>query len=277
MDIVSWFPSLTTTSLLALALWLGRNLIATRLTASVEHEFNTKIESLRADLRRKETEIAALRGGAMSALASRQIALDKRRLEAVDQLWAAVTALGPAKGISVFMAVMKFEAAAKEAEINPKFRQIFEALGAGFDPSKIDFSQSAKARPFVSAMAWALFSAYQAIALQAVTKLHIVKSGIGADILDKQAATKLVKAALPHQAEYIDKYGDAGFHYLLEELENRLLEEMQNMLKGVEADKASLDQAAEILKRSNELSEATRQSEVPPNLALNRDAPTASL
>lgn len=272
MDMLSWLPSLTTTGLLAFALWLGRNLIATRLTASVEHEFNSKLESLRADLRAKETEIAALRGGAMSALESRQIALDKRRLEAVDQLWSAVTALGPAKGISSFMVIMKFEAAAEEAAKNPNFRKIFEALGAGLDPAKMDFSQSAKARPFVSPMAWALFSAYQAIAVQAIVKLQIVKSGVGADMLDKQAATKLVKAALPHQAEYVDKYGDTGFHYLLEELEGRLLDEMQNMLKGVEADKASLDQAAEILKRSNELSESTRQSEVPPSIARNRDA-----
>ena len=105
MDLISWLPSVTTTALLALALWLGRNLIATRLVKSVEHEFNTKLESLRAelrkneeelfkaDLRSKEAEIAALRGGAMTAMASRQVALDKRRLDAVDQLWSALTAL----------------------------------------------------------------------------------------------------------------------------------------------------------------------------------------
>lgn len=97
MDLISWLPSVTTTALLALALWLGRNLIATRLVKSVEHEFNTKLESLRAelrkneelfkaDLRSKEAEIAALRGGAMTAMASRQVALDKRQLDAVDQI-----------------------------------------------------------------------------------------------------------------------------------------------------------------------------------------------
>lgn len=92
-----WIPSLITTGLLAFALWLGRKLIVTRLAKSVEHEFNTKLEAVRAefrekdellkaDLRLKESEIAALRGGAMTAMASRQMAVDKRRLEAVDQL-----------------------------------------------------------------------------------------------------------------------------------------------------------------------------------------------
>ncbi len=97
----AWVPTIVTTGLLALALWLGRKLIATRLVKSVEHEFNARLEAVRAefrekeellkaDLRSKESEIADLRGGAMTAMASRQMALDKRRLEAVDQLWSAL-------------------------------------------------------------------------------------------------------------------------------------------------------------------------------------------
>ena len=109
MDLTVWFPSLTTTALFAAALWLGRKVISTRLTKSVEHEFNKKLESVRsqmrdseerlkAELRTKEAEIAALRSGALTALASRQMAMDNRRLEAIDQLWASVTALAPATG-----------------------------------------------------------------------------------------------------------------------------------------------------------------------------------
>lgn len=271
MDMISWLPSVTTTSLLAIALWLGRNLIATRLTKTVEHEFSTKLESLRAelrekeevlkaDLRSKEAEIAALRDSAITAMASRQVALDKRRLEAVDQLWSAVTALSPAKGISAFMAITKFEAVAKEAVRNEKVRQVFEAIGSGVDPNKIDLSQSVKARPFVSPMAWALFSAYQAIAMQAVFKLQIIKAGIDAkNLLDKDSVAKLVKAALPHQASYVDKYGEAGYHYLLEELEDSLLKEFQKMLAGAEADKAGIEQAAEIVKQSNEIMNSAKQ------------------
>ena len=86
MALVGWLPALTTTGLLAVALWLTRNLILTRLTNSVEHEFNAKLETLRtqlreseerlkADLRAKEAEITALRSGAMTAMASRQMPL----------------------------------------------------------------------------------------------------------------------------------------------------------------------------------------------------------
>ena len=125
MALTDWLPSLSTTAIFAFALWLARKLIATRLAKSVQHEFDTKLELIRtelrekeerlkADLRSKEAEIAALRDGAMTAMASRQMALDRRRLEAVDQLWSEIIALGPAKALSSYMAFVKFDVAAEK-------------------------------------------------------------------------------------------------------------------------------------------------------------------
>ena len=204
-----WFPALTTTSLLVIALWFGRKLIATRLTKSVQHEFDTKLESLRAklkeneelfkaELRTKEAEIASLRSGAMTAMASRQIALDKRRLEAVDQLWSAFTALLPAKGLTLMLAPFDFDKVVEESARDPKLREAFAMLENLNDPKKIDSINAIRERPFVSPMAWAIFSAYQSIVMQGVAKYALIKSGIGKNFLDKDAIAKLVKAALPH-------------------------------------------------------------------------------
>jgi hypothetical protein len=265
MSLLDWLPSITTSGLLAAALWLGRHLILTRLTNSVKYEFDQKIEALRAqlregeerlkaDLRAKEIEIAALRSGAMTALASRQIAVDKRRLEAVDQLWSAVTSLASARGISAKMSLVKYEEAAKLAEHNPQVRKFFEVIGTGFDLKNLNLEGASKARPFVSPMAWATYSAIQAITMHAVIRLHLLQGGLGTkDFINNDAINKLVKTVLPHQAGYIDKYGPAGYHYLLEELDVKIINELQAMLAGVEADKASIEQAAEIVKQSNEV------------------------
>jgi hypothetical protein len=97
MSVFDWIPALSTTSLFAAVLWLLRSVISTRLRASVQHEFNEKVETLKtdlrkseesfkADLRSKEAQIEALRSGALSGLTSRQAALDARRIQAVDQL-----------------------------------------------------------------------------------------------------------------------------------------------------------------------------------------------
>jgi hypothetical protein len=263
MAIYDWIPAITTTTLAGGALWLLRNLIVTRLTNSVEHEFNEKIERLRADLREaderlkaslreKEAEISVLRSGALNALSSRQIAIDKRRLEAIDQLWLAFQSLNGAQAISTSLSVIKFEEAAKRAENDPKLRQFFESIGAGFDQKSIDHASAAKARPYVSAMAWATYSAYMSICMNAVMRWHILRFGMGTnDFANNDAINKLITAALPGYTEYLEKVGPDGYHYILDALESKLLNEIENMLKGAEADQASIEQAAEIIRRSN--------------------------
>jgi hypothetical protein len=272
MQLIDWLPALSTTALLAVALWLSRKLIETRLTNAVRHEFDTKLETvradfrqkeelLRADLRSKEADIAALRSGAMTALATRQAALDKRRLEAVDELWAAVVELGPAKALSILVATFKFDAVAEEAKKNPKMRQLFEMIGQNIDPYKFIAVPADKARPFLSPIVWALFSAYRAIAMQGLVKVQIVKSGLDADLLAKDAIAELIKTALPHHQLYVDKVGDKGYHLLLEELERRILDAITDMLAGKEGDTATVQQAADIVRLSDEVMSTMQASQ----------------
>ncbi len=264
---MSWIPALSTTTLLALALWLSRNLISTRLTNSVRHEYDTKIESLKtelrqneesfkADLRAKESQIEALRSGALSGISNRQSAIFQRQLEAIEQLWNVVVLLGPAKAISGTMAVIKFETAVKEAAKNPKAREMF-AMVSDIDMKTLPTSQALKTRPFVSPLVWAYYSAYEAIVTHAVLLMHMLKNGIDmVEVIDSKHVTKLVKLALPHHVEYIEKYGPSAFHNLLEELESNLLAAFKLMFKGEELDKETVDKAANIIKQAEILMES---------------------
>lgn len=274
MSFLNWVPALSSTFFFGLALWLLRKVITTRLTRSVQHEFDQKLEKLRtelrnseesfkADLRLKEDQILTLRSGAMSALASRQAALDNRRLEAVDQIWSSVGSLALAKGASAYASVIKFKEASAEAAKNPKMRAMFDTIASPYDMKLFKVEDAHKARPFVSPMVWAIFSAYQSILMIAVAKLHILKlGGDNSGIFDFKHIDKLIKMALPHQSEYVEKYGDSVYHYLVEELEGRLLEELRKMLDGSDADKASIAQAAEILKESERLRESIAQAKI---------------
>lgn len=259
--------TLSTTVLLSLLAWFSRQIIVTRLRASVQHEFDEKLEMLRADLRRseesfkadlrsKEAQIETLRSGALSGLVSRQAALDKRRLEAVDQLWAGIEALGPLKLAAAVMAGVKFEKSLKLASEDPKVRDLFATFGGNVDPKAILKIDVHKSRPFVSEIAWALFSAYQAIVGHATAQLQMLKVGLDApEILDSDHVSKLAKVALPHYAAYIDKHGAAGYSNMLEPLEAELLKELQRMMRGEESDKASIKQAAEIMKEITSVNE----------------------
>jgi hypothetical protein len=256
MGLVDWIPAVSTTALFALALWLFRSLITTRLTKSVQHEFDGKLETLRADLKRKEDQITALRSGALSGLVSRQAVLDKRRLKAVDQLWAAVRSLAALKMAAGVMATFKFDAAAHAAAKNQNFRELLKAMAPLPDPQKIFKNESWSARPFVSPLAWALFAAYQAILALATLQLKILQAGLDMpEVVNPDKAVDLVKAALPHQAEYVAKYGPAAFPHLLDELETLLLIELRRVLEGAESDAASIARAASILKTAAGLME----------------------
>ena len=264
---MDWIPAISTTLLLAMVLWLCRKLIATRLTNAVKHEYDKKLENLRtilrqneeafkAELQAKASQIEALRNGALSGIVNRQAVLYERRLKAVEQLWGVVVSLAPAKAISNLMAVMKFDAVATEAANNPQLREFFKVMGSSFDVKSFDNRGASKARPFVTQLAWAYFSAYQTILMHAVIKSEALQRGIEKDYSDTEAIKKVVKVALPQQEAYIEKHGPSAFHYLIEELESKLLIEISNILRGEESDKESIEKAVLIQREVDRLMES---------------------
>src|ERR1700722_19216615 len=83
-------------------------------------------ERLKSDLRLKESEISALRDGVLSGRAQRQTLLDKRRLEAVERIWAAVMALTPYRAVAAMMSRVNLKAAVNEAPRHPGMRKFAE-------------------------------------------------------------------------------------------------------------------------------------------------------
>ncbi len=105
-------------------------------------------------------------------------------------------------------------------------------------------------RPFVSPIAWALFSAYKAVLSISYLQMKMLELGVedAGKFINTENVKTLLKAALPHQTQFIDKYDSAGYHYLLDELEEKLLGELRKMLDGVESDEAIIAQSAKIMK-----------------------------
>ena len=250
---MDWLPSITTTTLLGAALWLCRNVLLQRLQNSVRHEFDEKLENIRSKIREKESQIEALRSGVLDGVSHRQAILYERKLKATEEIWAAVSSMAGAKQISEIMSQIKFEAAAKESEKNPQAREIFKAVGKSFDPEKIDALSAFRARPFVSKLVWAYYSAYKAIISQSILRLEALKAGWGQDFSKSEEMVALVKAALPHHGQHIERYGRENVHYFLDELETKILSEIENILKGKLDDNESLNTAANILKAADAL------------------------
>src|SRR5262245_59053502 len=91
--------------LIAVALWFSRHWWLAWITRSVQHDFDTRLEQLRSELRGNEervkselrdneAEFAALRTSVLSGSNNRQSLLDKRRFDAVEKIWVSVNELG---------------------------------------------------------------------------------------------------------------------------------------------------------------------------------------
>jgi hypothetical protein len=265
MSILDWVPALSTTSLLGLALWLSRKVITTRLTNSVRHEYDEQIENLKtilrkseenlkAEIRKKESEIEALRSGALSSIVNRQVALYEKQIIAVEQLWNSVIALGPAKTVSHTMASIKFDVASKRAASDPKVREMFNTVGGNFDLKNFKTPDASKTRPFISPLAWAFYSAYESIVMNAALKLQMLKSGLDmVEIINDDHFKNLIIAALPHHKDFIEEHGPSAYHHFLDELETSLLKELGKILRGDQSDKENVERAAKILEEVERL------------------------
>jgi hypothetical protein len=269
--IMEWLPAISTTSLFSLILWLSRNLIITRLTNSVRHEYDKKIEDIRSDLRKKEEgiiselkikeiQIQALQSGALSGVSNRQAAIFEKQVKAIESVWGTIISLGPAKVISNQLQVIKFESALKEAATNSKVREMFSMM-SNVNIENIEFDKANKARPFISTLSWAYYSAYLSIVMHAVIKMKMLQTGVDhPDIIDNKHLMNLIKAALPHQVKLIEDHGIEAIHYLLDELEEKLLLSFQLTLKGEELDKEHVEMASKIIKTSESLMAADKLS-----------------
>jgi hypothetical protein len=276
LALISWIDTVLLI-LFPISIFALRNWLRVSIEKRVQYHFDQKIESVRAelrkneeifksDLRAKELEISTLRENVLTGRAQRQALLEKRRFEAVERVWASVTALAPYKSISATMAIIKFEAAAQRTPHDPNLRQFFSLFEAQIPKDKSPAYPAVNEQPFVSPLAWAYMSAYRAIIMSAFAQMKLLSSGIeeAGRLLNSDHLRSLLKAALPHQTEFIDNYQANTFHHLLDEIENRLLTELGSMLEGKDLDQSSIARSAEIMEAVKTVTTETAQQAADP-------------
>jgi len=254
----SWLAAVTSSGLLAALLWLCRTAIVERLGRSVQHEFDRKIESIRSDLRMAEqrfgadlktrdAENEALRGGALAALSARQAMLDHRRLVAVQRVWAAAVSLHGARAAAGIIAVLERVGAMTRAQKCPDLRRLLaSSLSARVDAQLAAEVESE--RPFVSDLAWALFGAYRLTLSLAVARAYLLERDMNfSEVFDKSGILQTIKVALPHRVSFLDKHGVDGAFRLIGELERKLLDELRSSLLGQASSEEVIAQAAAIM------------------------------
>ena len=123
------------------------------------------------------------------------------------------------------MREIDFDKASTMVRKDPKARELFKVLReATAKPDLLSGMVLIQSeRPFLSARAWAAFSAYFAVLSFAYVQLNLLAVGSGnmtSEALEDEAIKKLLKSALPNSANLIDKYGIKIFPFLIDQLGN---------------------------------------------------------
>jgi len=265
---MSWIPALSTAGLFAAALWLARKLIITRLARSVQHEFDVKLEGIRtqlrnneevfrAELRQRDDAIAAARSASLSALTASRGVFDKRRIDAVDEILRAVTVLGAGKWSVTKISIYNMGEVSARIEKEPRLVELFTLMSPNHQKLMDDLTLAIalSARPYVSELTWALFSAYQSVIVFCASLISLLQRGIPPmKFVDLSKMSTIIRNALGDQwGSWVDVSSFSGYSQVLEELENRLFEALRSDAEGHASDARTMERAAEITKATREL------------------------
>ena len=243
--------------------------VTTTVEKSVEARFNEKLERLRSELKRsesqfqaqlqaKQAEIDAIRTGALSGLINRQALLNQKRIEAVEKVWGTIIELRKLLPIASTMAAIKFAEAADGTKSDPKLRQVFEQIFKAFGVQQPDFQkpaflQATLVKPFIPDDAWQYFAAYQSILMHSYIQMSAISTGVGSKVVNSQPVLDQLKKSLPYLTGYLEQNGTSGLYYLLPQIEEMVFLSLRQSLDGRVADKEALTAAGELIRQSTEL------------------------
>lgn len=253
-----------------LLMWLFKEWLSTRLKASIQHEYDRKLETYKAQLKTEQdlaildiktalAREAAFHAAAHASFAEGQKASMERKLSAIDKLWSCIpqfrASLPPVLMVMDVMTVDEY----KGAKDHPQFK----ALGGEVSPEKIATlapKSIEEVRPYVGEYMWAVFYCYQTILIRILVLLQLGRTDAEKIEWYKDGGTRQVIAAVltPAEMEEFDQAEFAKIAWLQRRLESKLLAAARKIISGENFGAEALEQAKQIQERIAQLS-AERQ------------------
>lgn len=271
-------------ALLGLLLLLGRKWLTATVEHAVRSSFEQDLERVRADLRMseerlksslrdREAEIDSVRSNVLSGRSELVGILHKRRLVAVEKIWSATVQLSRIQMPAMMLSVLKVENVSKQISRNVELQKFFGAIVPDEMLKSVGNIRAEEERPFVSELAWALFSAYNAIVVTGLTHIKILSIGIedSEKLIEDSKIKDLVKAVLPHQANWLDTHGPSAAYHLLEEIRNKLLQQLRTDVDSPELDKEHALRSASIMQHVNQISADVAAARISPSVLAAKD------
>jgi hypothetical protein len=245
----------------ALLNFVFKDWLSTRLKASIEHEYNQKLETYKAQLT-TEHELAVLKiqtalareaafhAAAHASFAEGQKASMERKLNGVDRLWSWIRQFRTGlPEVLTFLDVLTTDEY-KAAKDNPAFQKHSSRLTSDNLAAMLTTTIE-DVRPYVGEYLWALFFSYRAIMGRILFLLQLARTD--ADKIEwykDRGIRHLLNAVLTEQeVQAFDGLEFMKVMWLQERLESKILAATQKIISGETFGAESLEQA-ELIRQS---------------------------
>ena len=252
-----------------LLLWLVKEWLSTRLKGSIQHEYNQKLETYKADVKTEHdlaildikmavAREAAFHSAAHASFAEGQKAAMERKLTALDRLWSGVLHLRSSlPPVLTFMDVLTVDEY-RRAKEHPTFQSLTDDLSVekitNFITQGIE-----EARPYVGEYLWVVFFCYQAILLRILFLLNLGRTDAEKMEWHKDDGIRQLIAAVltPAEVTQFDEAQIGKITWIQRRLEGKILAAAKKVISGESFSAESLEQAKVIQERIAQLSTET--------------------
>lgn len=267
--VLTLIASTSASSVLAgVLIWLTRTWLSERLHQSIRHEYNEKLESLKARLSAEaDKNTAMLRASiekeserlrfATASISQTQKAAIERKLDALDTLWDAV--LAARENVPAVMGFI--DILTVDEYRSSKDHPHFQALVGELSPDRLvtmfkdNVGSRERVRPYVGEYLWALITTYQAVVLRVALLLHWgVEDEKKLDWHLDHGIQQLLQASLTNseRAEF-DQVQIGKVGWLQRNFEHKILAAMQVIISGQHFGDEALQQAQRMEEKVQEL------------------------
>jgi hypothetical protein len=253
-------------SLIAVARWTLKPYIEGKIKAendgnlaTLTSNLNRLEERFKADLREKDNQIAALRSGALSVASERYASLEKRRLQALEELWRVVLSRRPHRNLVGLMERVRvdfmLDLAGKDSVEAEKIVQFAEFIlrFSGVDLQK-QMEDPSKERIFIPEPVWAAYSSYSGVLAYFIAMFLAIIHRQRKDILvDPKDLLEAAKVSLPKDANFIDQHGITALPLIIRDLEENVFQKILAALTESSHDQGQIDAAHKIIQAAENM------------------------
>lgn len=238
-DFLKWaLGVIASTGLISGIVFLMRDTVAKFFTKAVEHRFERKIETFKADIRDNEKELEQIRSFLVSSKRDRDSAIQAKRLEAAEILLRARDSLSQLSILVEYMKILEIDNILSDSG-NPKITEFIETLMKPLDVdnklNQIGSIDRTIPRLYLSEKSLNAFDTYQSIIISAamMMKLFCIQLRDKNKIVKTGHLSKAVIEMVPESKEGFDKWGESYAYHWSAYFHDETLKALRNEVSGI--------------------------------------------